>query len=264
LFAWNSDVRAAEDGSGASKPIDSLVQAAILETRLAYVITGSTDIDRIAASGLNALTELLAARTAAELGTPARINLSTTTVTKDALIPYPLIYWRITPDQTAPSSQSVDALNAYLHSGGTIVFDAPDQAGALGGTAPGANGNRLGQLLRLLDVPPLTQVPQDHVLTRSFYLLEGMPGRYAGASVLIESTATENDGVSSVVIGGNDWAAAWARDSNKIPLYSVVPGGERQRELAYRVGVNMVMYALTGNYKGDQVHLPSIMERLTQ
>lgn len=264
LLVWNGNVYAAEDTEGAPKPIEGLIQAAILETRLAYVTTGNTDIDRVAASGLDALTELLAARTAAELGTPARINLATTTVTDDSLIPYPLIYWRITPDQNAPSPQSIDALNAYLHSGGTIVFDAPDQAGALGSAAAGANGMRLDQILRTLDVPPLTPVPQDHVLTRSFYLLEGMPGRYADASVLIESTSTENDGVSSVVIGGNDWAAAWARDSNGIPLYSVVPGGERQRELAYRVGVNMVMYALTGNYKGDQVHLPSIMERLTQ
>lgn len=264
LFVWSGNTLGAEDTGGAPKPIDGLIQAAILETRLAYVTTGSTDVDRVAASGLDALTELLASRTAAELGPPARINLATTTVTKDALVPYPLIYWRITPDQNTPSPQSIDALNAYLRSGGTIVFDAPDQAGALGGAAPGDNGNRLDQILRLLDVPPLMQVPQDHVLTRSFYLLNGMPGRYADASVLIESTSTENDGVSSVVIGGNDWAAAWARDSNGFPLYSVVPGGEHQRELAYRVGVNMVMYALTGNYKGDQVHLPSIMERLTQ
>ena len=264
LVAWGGDTYAAEDPGNAAKPIDSLVQAAILETRLAYVSTGSAEVDRVAAAGLEALTKLLAARTAAELGTPTRINLTAPTVTDDSLTPYPVIYWRITPGQDNPSSQSIDALNHYLHSGGTIIFDAPDQTGALGSTEPGANRTRLNQILRLLDIPPLMQVPQDHVLTRSFYLLNGMPGRYADASVLIESTSTENDGVSSVVIGGNDWAAAWARDSNGIPLHSVIPGGERQRELAYRVGVNMVMYALTGNYKGDQVHLPSIMERLTQ
>jgi hypothetical protein len=264
LFAWSADLRAADDPSSTDKPIEGRIQAAILETRLAYVTTGSADIDRVAAAGLDALTQLLAARTAAELATPTRINLTATTVTKDALTPYPLIYWRVTPSQGNPSTQAIDALNHYLHSGGTIVFDAPDQTGALGSTTPGANENRLDQILHLLDVPPLMQVPQDHVLTRSFYLLNGMPGRYANTSVLIESASTENDGVSSVVIGGNDWAAAWARDSNGIPLYSVVPGGERQRELAYRAGVNLVMYALTGNYKGDQVHLPSIMERLTQ
>ncbi len=73
-----------------------------------------------------------------------------------------------------------------------------------------------------------------------------------------------NDGVSSVVIGSNDWAGAWAIDDDGQPLFPVVPGGERQREMAYRFGVNWVMYALTGNYKTDQVHVPAIMERLGQ
>ena len=58
--------------------------------------------------------------------------------------------------------------------------------------------------------------------------------------------------------------SAWAVDTTGRPLYAVVPGGERQRELAYRVGVNLVMYALTGNYKADQVHIPFILERLGQ
>ena len=35
-----------------------------------------------------------------------------------------------------------------------------------------------------------------------------------------------------------------------------------QREMACRFGVNLVMYALTGNYKADQVHVPAILERL--
>ena len=39
-------------------------------------------------------------------------------------------------------------------------------------------------------------------------------------------------------------------------------GGERQRELAYRFGVNLVMYALTGTYKSDQLHLPAVLNRL--
>jgi len=71
-----------------------------------------------------------------------------------------------------------------------------------------------------------------------------------------------NDGVSSVVIGGNDWAGAWATDGSGRSILPVVPGGERQREMAMRFGINLVMYSLTGNYKGDQVHLPAILERL--
>ncbi len=73
-----------------------------------------------------------------------------------------------------------------------------------------------------------------------------------------------NDGVSSIIIGANDWAGAWAVNEIGQPLFPVVPGGERQREMALRFGINLVMYALTGNYKADQVHFPAILERLGQ
>ena len=120
------------------------------------------------------------------------------------------------------------------------------------------------EIIARLDMPPLTDMAADHVLTRSFYLLEGLPGRYIGGRVFVERGNSANDAVSTVILGGNDWAAAWARDANGLPLYPVMPGGEPQREMAYRAGVNIVMYALTGNYKADQVHIPAIMQRLTQ
>jgi hypothetical protein len=108
-------------------------------------------------------------------------------------------------------------------------------------------------------------VPPDHVLTKSFYLMQVFPGRWSGGTVWVERGDDRyNDGVSSVVIGSNDWAAAWAIDGTGQPMFPVVPGGERQREWAYRFGVNLVMYALTGNYKSDQVHVPAILERLGQ
>ena len=67
-----------------------------------------------------------------------------------------------------------------------------------------------------------------------------------------------------MIAGGHDWAAAWATDDAGRPLFALNPGGSRQRELAFRFGINLVMYVLTGNYKSDQVHLPSIIERLRQ
>jgi hypothetical protein len=108
-------------------------------------------------------------------------------------------------------------------------------------------------------------VPPDHVVTRSFYLMQEFPGRYSGGTLWIEATeARINDGVTPVLIGANDWAGAWAINDTGRPMFAVVPGGERQRELAYRFGVNLVMYAMTGNYKADQVHIPFILERLGQ
>jgi hypothetical protein len=108
-------------------------------------------------------------------------------------------------------------------------------------------------------------IPADHVLTKSYYLLRELPGRFTGGRVWVERDGLRaNDGVSSIIVGPHDWASAWAMDESKKPMYPAVPGGEKQREQAYRFGVNLIMYALTGNYKGDQVHLPSIMERLGQ
>src|SRR5581483_5060823 len=102
------------------------------------------------------------------------------------------------------------------------------------------------------------------VLNRSFYLMHNLPGRYADGAVMVERGSAANDGASSVIIGSNDWAGAWAKDASGIPMFAAVPGGETQREMSYRAGVNMVMYAMTGNYKSDQVHVPAIMQRLTE
>ena len=100
-------------------------------------------------------------------------------------------------------------------------------------------------------------MPPDHVLTKSFYLLSDMPGRWTGGKLWIEPGGGRvNDGVTTVIIGSNDYAGAWAVDQRGRGIMPVTPGGETQREMSYRVGVNLVMHALTGNYKDDQVHLP--------
>jgi hypothetical protein len=70
--------------------------------------------------------------------------------------------------------------------------------------------------------------------------------------------------VSSILITSNDLAGAWAMRPDNQPMLPLVPGEPRQREFAFRAGVNIVMYTLTGNYKADQVHVPAILERLGQ
>ncbi|MBY0509314.1 MAG: DUF4159 domain-containing protein, partial [Rhodospirillaceae bacterium] len=244
--------------------IDPVIRAAVLDTRLAYVATGAPDIDRLASAGLESLTKVLGTRTAAELAPPTRIDLSSPSVSADTLIPYPILYWRVTALQNAPPARALSAINNYLRRGGMVIFDAPEQAGALGSSGGGGIRERLESILAGLDIPPMMPLHDEHVLNRSFYLLHGLPGRYTDGGVLVERNSEANDGVSSVIIGGNDWAGAWARDADGVPMYATVPGGEQQREMAFRSGVNMVMYALTGNYKSDQVHLPAIMQRLTQ
>ena len=111
----------------------------------------------------------------------------------------------------------------------------------------------------------LTIIPKEHTLTKSFYLLNKFPGKWDNKILFIENSNLEyKDGVSSIILGFNDWAKAWALDNNNVALFPVVPGGERQRELAYRFGINIAMYALTGNYKSDQIHSKSILNRLSK
>lgn len=235
------------------KPGDDQRIKSANNTRIAYVFSGDARVDSISRQGLIGLGDVLARRTAVELGAPNGIDPSV-----DELVFYPLIYWPVTEMSAVPSALAARRVNDFLANGGTILFDT---------LAPGGAGNlrQLRQFANVLDIPRLLPVPTDHVLTRAFYLLDEFPGRWAGNPVwIVPAEERVNDGVSPVLVGSHNWAAAWAVDQNRQPLFAAVPGGERQREHAYRFGVNLVMYVLTGNYKGDQVHLPIIMNRLGQ
>ncbi len=230
--------------------------AAALATRLAYVVTGDAQADEVSRQGLAGLSDYVNRRTAAGLADPVPLRPG-----QDDLSFYPLLYWVVLPDAPAPSGEAVAALNAFMRNGGIILFDTRNE-GSGEGVSLGADA-ALRRLTRNLQVPPLAPLPEDHVLKRAFYLLPDLPGRYAGGPVWIaRDTDRANDSVSPVIIGGHDWAAAWAVDARGSNPYAVMPGGTRQRVLAYRFGVNLVIYALTGNYKGDQVHVPAILERL--
>ena len=251
---------------------DAFALDATSEMVLAHVLTGNKQVDELAYAGLFGLSQTLIYRTSVEPADPVGVDLET-----DELAFFPILYWPITPDQPRPSSEAYAKLNAYLRSGGLILFDTRDADIARYGAAS-PNGRKLRDLAAPLDIPPLEQLPADHVLTRTFYLLQDFPGRHTGRDVWVEAAPPDaeqiegmpfrnlNDGVTPVVIGGNDWAAAWAMTSSGTPLIPVGRGftGERQRELAYRFGVNLVMHVLTGNYKSDQVHVPALLDRLGQ
>jgi hypothetical protein len=231
------------------------------ETHLAYVQTGDPTVDATARAGLEGLVEVLSRRTAVEAAGALGVD-----VEADELAFFPMLYWPMSPAQPPLSEQARARINLYLRNGGLIVFDTRDQAQGAALTGAGAGSQTLRRLADGLDIPALAPVPADHVLTKSFYLIHDFPGRTAGGTLWAEAREGRiNDGVSSVIVGGNDWAAAWAVDrTTGQPLHPVVPGGERQREMAFRFGVNLVVYALTGNYKADQVHVPAILERLGQ
>lgn len=240
---------------------------AALDTHLAYVITGVPDVDAMSAAGLKGLGAYLHARTSYDPKDPMGVNLDT-----DNLAFFPLLYWPMDPREKDLSPQALSKIADYMRNGGTILIDTRDLT--LGNTrGPDNPGEQtLKRLLGKVDMPPLQPVPPDHVLRKTFYLLNDFPGRWDGGKVWVEALpppdpdagpepARGGDGVSPVIIGGNDWAAAWAIDNEGRALVAVSPGGDRQREMAVRFGINVVMYALTGNYKTDQVHVPALLQR---
>lgn len=230
---------------------------------LAYIKTGDTSVDQTAKYGLDALGRVLTQRTSVEPKGTVGLNPET-----DTLSFFPFIYWPVTREPLALSDNALQNIQHYLDHGGTILFDTRDHNYALqsgGGFAATENSRALRQMIGGLSIPALAKADNDHVLRRSFYLLDGFPGRYADGPIWVEQqSANGRDGVSSVIIGGNDWAGAWAAEQSGGSLRPHLTGGPRQQEMSLRFGVNMMMYALTGNYKADQVHLPFILERLGQ
>ncbi len=253
---------------------EDFARKATLQTHLAYIITGDAAVDDVSKAGLQGLTLFLAQRTALEAGDPVGLDPA-----RDELAFFPLIYWPVSPAAPKPSQAALEKIDAYMKRGGTVLFDTRDAVDAPpgpGGEMRGPGMVALRSILSSLDIPELEPVSHDHVLTKTFFLLRDFPGRFTSGQLWVEALPAENedeepnrparagDGVSSILITSNDLAGAWAMRVDGQPMLPLVPGEARQREFAFRAGVNIVMYALTGNYKADQVHIPALLERLGQ
>ncbi len=212
--------------------------------RLAYVRTGDARVDRTSAAGLAALSNVLTERTSVEPGDPVGIDLA-----RDNLAAYPFLYWPAPSSPQRLSDAALANIDRYLAIGGLLLIDTRDAGASTG------RGRPAQTMLAGIDVPPLEMVTTEHVLARAFYLMRNFPGRSQSTQIWAEdpNAAQSRDGVASLFIGDGDWAAAWAGEGQI---------GSRQRELSLRFGVNIVMVALTGNYKADQVHVPALLERM--
>ena len=239
------------------------------QTHLAYVETGDTTLDDRSKAGLRGLSQYIAAKTALEPGDPMAVDIAS-----DELSFFPLLYWPVSADAPMPSEAAISRVDAYMKQGGTVLFDVSDDALSSLGNSVSPGQRRLRDILGDLDIPPLEPVPQDHVLTKAFYILSAFPGLHSDSPLWVESLVPDaegnsrpargGDGVSSLMITSNDFAGAWAVDDRGLFLYPTDSSDPSQREYAYRAGVNIVMYVLTGNYKADQVHVPALLERLGQ
>ena len=271
LLAAPGHARAQEAAETPPAPAQTgpIAQSSTSKMTLGYVLTGDETTDTVSRLGLTGLGRVLALRTAVEPGEPAGID-----ITKDEIAFYPVLYWPVPEDATPLAAAAVAKIDAYMKQGGMIIFDTRDFGkGGMDGYNLAGGGVALQRLLSALDLPRVEPVPESHVLTKSFYLLKRFPGRWEGGDLWVEASdenpdeggrkARRADGVSSILITSNDFASAWALDERGRPLYPTL-GGENQREMAFRAGVNIVMHALTGNYKADQVHVPALLERLGQ
>jgi hypothetical protein len=251
---------------------DATAIKSVGQTRLAYVVTGNADVDAIVKAGLQGLTLFLAQRTALEGGDAVGVDPA-----RDELAFYPLIYWPVIAGAPPPPRATLERIDAYMKLGGTVLFDTRDALDTPAGeAAPSPGMLTLRTILAALDVPELEPVPREHVLTKTFYLLRDFPGRYSTGQTWIEALPRETDadladrparggdGVSPLIITSNDLAGAWALRPDGQPMLPMTGTDPRQREFAFRAGVNIVMYTLTGNYKADQVHAPALIERLGQ
>jgi hypothetical protein len=243
------------------------------QTHLAYIVTGDAAVDEVSKAGLQGLTLFLAQRTALEAGEPIGLDPG-----RDELAFFPIIYWPIAPGAPKPPQAALERIDSYMKRGGTILFDTRDAIDAPpgpGGETQGPGMAALRSILSSLDIPELEPVSRDHVLTKTFFLVRDFPGRFTNGQLWVEALPAEaeedsnrparaGDGVSSILITSNDLAGAWAVRPDGQPMLPLVPGEPHQREFAFRAGVNIVMYVLTGNYKADQVHIPALLERLGQ
>lgn len=234
------------------------VEEAALGLHLAYIETGDARLDEVSKTGVETLARELNRRTTIE-----PVGVHAVTPDSDGLVMYPFLYWPVRLDTPALSEQQRLNINNYIAAGGTLVIDTADETER--NLRAGSAHSGLARVTEGLNIGRLTTVPEDHVLTKSFYLTFVFPGRWANGPVFVEAAGAAQggrDGVTSVIIGSNDWAAAWAIDENAGTLAELSNDIPRQREMAMRFGVNIAMYALSGNYKADQVHAAELIRRL--
>jgi hypothetical protein len=216
----------------------------------------AVDIRRIDIDGIDAPRVTAPQRLAWEVrqrtSVDARLEPTHTRLDDPRLFQTPLVYWSGDRAFAPLSEGEISALKRFVEFGGFVLIDdaSPQQ--------DGFDRSVRRELERAFGAGALARLPGTHTIFRSFYLLERPHGRVEGPDYL---EAVMHDGRAAVVYSRHDLGGAWDRDNLGNYRHSVEPGGEGQREMAMRLGVNLVLYALCLDYKDDQVHAPFIMRR---
>jgi hypothetical protein len=215
-----------------------------LDVRLGYV-SGNLAARVDSQSGLLALNDALLTRTAIRPGPPQAVFPG-----RDPMGFYTLIYWPVPANAAPLDGPAALAVSRYLEVGGLILLDT-----ANAGNTPATRAQASRRMLSSLSLPRLEQLSDAHVLSKSFYLLGRGPAQPLLAQLWVEADTRGGDGkIGGLIIGNQNLVSALTDAS----LDSV------RREAAIRLGINAVMYALTGTYKADQVHAESLLDRMQE
>jgi hypothetical protein len=146
---------------------------------------------------------------------------------------------------------TLEQLERYLSYGGFLLIDDAT------GTDKSPFDDAVRQLVRrLFPTRPLSPLPADHSVYRSFFFVERPMGR-VDRNPVMEGITVGN--LTPLIYMRNDLSGALDRRDNGQDAFSAIPGGSRQRREALKLGINLVMYALTANYKKDQAHVKQLM-----
>jgi hypothetical protein len=176
------------------------------------------------------------------------------TVTDSDLFAYPFLYLTGALDFTPFTEEEIATLRRFLGFGGCMLVN--DASGYRGSTFE----RRIREeVSRLFPDQPLERLPFDHAVFRSYYLVRMVSGRRLVSPSLEGVTI---DDWTPLIYCQNDLGGAWERDHLGNWRHECLPGGESQRFQSLMLGVNVVMYAMTENYKKDKIHIPFINRKL--
>src|ERR671918_622023 len=198
------------------------------------------------------LMEELMARTSVE---PATVRHEIA-LTDGDLFNYPFLYLAGKYEFDPFSQEEIETLRRFLSYGGFLLIDD-----ALGQQGYGFDKAVRREMLRIFPGNEFKRLASGHAALRSYYLLRRIGG------VRIVSPNLEGISVGSstpVVYCQNDLGGAWERDQVGKWTNACTPGGEAQRKDAFHLGINLILYAMTENYKEDLIHVPFIRKRLTR
>ena len=154
----------------------------------------------------------------------------------------------------ALSPKEIRILSNYIRAGGILWIENDSEVA--GGDFENWTKKTLKEVFPQLSLLP---VKSGNILFKTFFLMKEAGGLRLQNPGLEE---LDYNGRIAVIYDRNDLLGVWEKDALGNPLYPAIPGGSLQRELGKRLTLNIILYALTGDYKADAVHQPYLLEKM--